>query len=143
MKKLPNKPSALIKVALADLYLAEKNPRIKINMSDWHVPQSREWGDNMDGCEVCLAGAVMLNSRESKGGTVDICPSDFDDKISVKLCMLDEFRRGSIGDGLSFMDLRMPTGLQYYREIVAYSKNPTKFKKQMRQLSYDLEKKGL
>jgi hypothetical protein len=34
--KLPKKPSALLRLALADLEKAEKSPRVKINMGEWH-----------------------------------------------------------------------------------------------------------
>lgn len=43
--------SGLIRLALADLRKCEQSPKYKINMDDWHVPNSR--------CSVCLAGSVM------------------------------------------------------------------------------------
>jgi len=137
MKRLPNKPSALIKVALADLYLAEKNSRFKIDMNTWHDPDSNAR------CCVCLAGVIMATSEESKGGTVDLVPSSFPPEIADKLRALEEFRTGDVEAGLFLMNLELPEGMNAHRSIMGYRGDPLRFKKHMRQLAYDLEKKGL
>ena len=53
MKKLPNKPSELLKVALTDLELVEGDSKYRVDMRNWHTPQYDKT------CEVCLAGSVM------------------------------------------------------------------------------------
>lgn len=53
-KKLPEKLSELIEVALNDLDLCEKDPRYKIDMWNWHRPNSH--------CSVCFAGSVMAKT---------------------------------------------------------------------------------
>jgi hypothetical protein len=55
-KTLPDKPSELLRVAIDDFQHALKLPNVRINMANWWK-KDKESGV----CEVCLAGAVMLN----------------------------------------------------------------------------------
>lgn len=56
LPKLPQRPSALIKLACDDAESVFRNPAYRLNLSDWHEP-------NDDGtCTVCFAGAVMVNT---------------------------------------------------------------------------------
>ena len=57
MSELPDKPSELIRLALADLRKCEADPRYLIDMAQWHRPVTSEL------CHVCLAGAVMARTN--------------------------------------------------------------------------------
>lgn len=76
---LPNKPSELIAIALADLIKVEKSKKFRVAMGAWHWTPP---GSNV--CHVCLAGAVMactLKSREiyepSFNRTHSLTPTSF------------------------------------------------------------------
>ena len=44
---------ASLTIALEDLKLAKKNPKVEIDMGYWYIK-------NLSGCTVCLAGAVIM-----------------------------------------------------------------------------------
>lgn len=85
MKRLPNKPSELLKLALSDMELVEQDPRYKIDMGFWHMPIKNK-------CVVCLAGSVMAK-------TLKIPPKKEKEpydmlEIREKLLMIDRLRKG-------------------------------------------------
>lgn len=99
MTTLPEKPSALIRLALDDLRKVERDERYGVYMGEWHVP--RDSGT----CEVCLAGAVMAMSLGANIQTYSM-PSDFqeqDQATTERLLALNNFRSGHIADGLCVM----------------------------------------
>ena len=93
MKKkhiLPNKPSALLRLAVGDAKKIERTPGYRLNMSVWHTGA----GDNSD-CEVCLAGSVMactlkLDRTRSAG------PGHADPGIEQKLNFINDMREGNL-----------------------------------------------
>jgi len=134
MKKLPNKPSKLINLALNDLRKAQKDKKYKINMGFW---RKFDYYDRR--CLVCAAGAVISFSLKNQGDCVE--PSDFDTDTRNKLLSIDLFRRGWVGQALQRMNKE--PGKFFYREIPAYDKNPRLFFRKLRRLSRDLALKGL
>jgi hypothetical protein len=96
---LPKKPSALLRVALADMELCEDNPNFSIDMTSWFSPSVID-----DRCFVCMAGAVMAQTLKSP--TIEpLCPSDFDNYVVIDaLKALDELRRGNIGQAAMWLD---------------------------------------
>ena len=135
---LPTTPSALIRVALEDLRKVEALPDIyRINLGVWH----REHREDAV-CEVCLAGACIAqrlgaNPSEHRG------PEDFDKETTWKLYALNEFRVGSVFDGLRYLgrtDLWLGADT---RAITEYAVDPKAFHKDMQQLAADLEAAGL
>jgi hypothetical protein len=52
-KKLPEKASALLRIAVEDARKLQKTKGFKLNMRDWVAPKGKA-------CEVCMAGAVMV-----------------------------------------------------------------------------------
>lgn len=130
--KLPDKPSALIRVALADLEKCEKDPRYEIEMDHWHQANGV--------CKVCLAGSVMaksLGAEPSKG----FGPSDFDQ--DQKLRALDCFRTGWIKDALFLMGFQVPYSFQHDRPVTPYAFSPDRFKATLSAISDELEAQGL
>lgn len=56
-KLLPDKPSELLRLAIADLRSVAKDSRYRVAMSEWHNPTL-----GRSACYVCLAGAVMATT---------------------------------------------------------------------------------
>lgn len=130
--KLPDKPSALIRLALRDLEKCEQSKNYQIEMGAWHEPNGK--------CSVCLAGAVMAQSLYGERSKAFI-PSDFGPN-ELKLRALDDFRCGYINEAFMQLGMKHP-GLPEYFEVAQYRGNPQKFKKNMRQLATLLAKEGL
>lgn len=80
-KRLPDKPSELILVAMEDFEKIEKNPHYEIYMKHWHF-----WDEEK--CHVCFAGAVMANTLKLPQ-TVEARPADFGIEIDSKLRAID------------------------------------------------------
>ena len=138
--KLPSVPSALIRLALADLAKVEADPQYVVDMNEWHMPHE-------DGlCHVGLAGAVMA-------GSVGIAPhQSFDfwvigDVMRGQMLALDTFQAGDASIALQLMglhnDLQDLTGLEddvratpYYRDSIVWHRN-------MNAMADMLEAKGL
>lgn len=95
-KKLPDKPSELLLLALHDLERAEMSPRYMIDMDQWHSPNGA--------CSVCLAGSVMAATL-GVSERLEMHPDDFDNDTCQKLCAVDSLRKGFIGDALVEMGL--------------------------------------
>lgn len=101
-KKLPDKRSELLRLAVKDAIKISHDPRFRLYMRDWYT--AFRWDDNTDKlvprdvCEVCLAGSVMvctLNVTPDKLEN-DIAPSYFTDlDIRKKLYLINELRDGT------------------------------------------------
>ena len=110
--KLPDQPSALIRVALADLQKCIDDPVYKIDMRTWHKPV-----DSGTHCSVCLAGSVL--AQTFKVPTSESIPAirHFVDCNELdKLEALDYFRTGNIFDGLILL-ICDPQGVSALDEI--------------------------
>jgi len=99
--KLPDKPSALIQLALEDLEKAERSELYDIDMSIWHQPRIRT-GFEISPCTVCLAGSVIAFSL----GVLthrNVTPKSFRADTEVKLEALEDFRTGHIQPAIRLM----------------------------------------
>lgn len=135
---LPSKPSALIRVALADLRKVEALPDIyRVNMDVWHREHR---GDAV--CEVCVAGAMISQSLGARPGE-HLGPEDFDQETTWKLYALNEFRVGNVFDGLCYLDRADLWLGADTRSITEYTTSPAGFHRDMQQLAADLEAVGL
>ncbi len=135
MSKLPDKPSELIRVALADLRKCEEDPCYEINMAEWHAPHGGR-------CEVCLAGSVMA---QSLGADPDCShsPKQFSEgAFNLKLCALDEFHEGCLAEGLDMMGLKIPDGLED-EPVPEHLHGPAAFHTAMLRVASILEEAGL
>ena len=54
-KDLPKYPSQLLKLALDDIAVINKDERYEIDADEWHMPNKKT-------CLVCLSGAVLANT---------------------------------------------------------------------------------
>ncbi len=133
---LPDKASALIRVALRDLKACEKDDNYIINMKMWHV-------SGRYNCEVCMAGAVMAQSLGTDFENYAE-PRGFPDDARGKLYALNMFRVGYIEIALQHMGVNLfhEIGLDY-REIVGYEDDREKFFEQMNVMADDLERVGV
>lgn len=84
---LPNKASALILLALKDLWSVSKDPRYRIDMASWHSYRSCSRF-----CAVCLAGSVMARHFSVPPG-INADLRGFRDFDGAKLRALDILRQ--------------------------------------------------
>lgn len=133
--KLPDKPSALIRLALRDLEAVERMPkRYRIDMYAIHDPAD-------DGvCEVCFAGAVMARSFKLPPDKLSM-PRDVTNEPE-KLWALDSFRRGFVENAFQEMDRERPDGVPPAYRVPDYSHSPSRFKASMRRIATRLAKHG-
>jgi hypothetical protein len=138
---LPDKPSALIRLALADLAAVEANPRYAVNMDSWHKP----WQGR---CHVCLAGAVMANTFGADPSKF-LYPSDVcgDETAFDRLIWLDKLRNGILDPYPLYeersLDLPEEIANTWYGETPLYSDDPVMFREAMLAIAGSLESAGL
>lgn len=126
MKMLPSKPSKLIKLALKDLELVEKDPNYKVDMDQWHMPNRIT-----QHCQVCLAGSIMAKTLKTPL-SMSVIPSDMGIYNNNKLRALDCFRGGFISAGMEEMRFSLhPLDSDIKVEVTPYELNPINFKKDM------------
>jgi hypothetical protein len=134
VSKLPDKPSELIRVALADLEKCELDDSYRISMKVWH-----EMAKGEPVCVVCLAGSVMaktlgIQREESNPWTV----LEHDD--DTKLDALNYLRAGDVEYALEA--LGFASNLQD-RLVTPYEVDSAAFKSDMLAIAAELEAEGL
>lgn len=140
---LPDKASALIRVALLDLAKIEADPFYRIDMTDWHRGPNRSPSSfHTPTCAVCFAGAVMAKSLKAPFES-DITPGEFDYDTSRKLAALDDFRRGDIRHGLETMGIETMEEVVNDMAVADYYHNPERFRADMTVMADYLEERGL
>jgi hypothetical protein len=150
---LPDKPSALLAVALADLEKAERSRRYKIDMGTWHNPSANE-----KTCSVCLAGSIMAFSLkvpptqdadawgEGLGAAKKVDPD-----LTEKLLFIDKMRAGRFSSGVHnpafIRRARKKTGVtgsvNFQHQIPFYEDDPNGFKRGMRKMIKSFREFGL
>lgn len=99
-KKLPEKRSELLRLAVRDAIKISQNPKFEFYMGDWYV--KFKWDDTTnrlvkrDKCTVCLAGAVMVCTLKVLSDSIEanVKPSHFDLDIRKKLHLINDLRQG-------------------------------------------------
>lgn len=153
MKKLPNKPSELIRLAVSDIQKVAKDPKYGIYMGTWH------WKDNDGKCYVCLAGAVLAKTLKiSRRKSIDpftlthpilgLIPAPKSRaRLARQLIALNSFREGNVRSGLQTLgyDLSVyDTFRDSYSYINGLYDGPAgKFIPRMLGLANELERAGL
>ena len=142
---LPDKPSDLLILALADLAKAESDPTYDIHMGEWHVPFRRRLKDKPTDrcrkydhfCSVCFAGAVMAGTLGQEAGR-KLIPEHFEPALHDKLQALDCFRTGDVSLGLMQLkiDVDQWTG---YDKAVPYYDSDGEWRKAMNELALRLQ----
>lgn len=140
MTKLPNKPSELIRLAIADLTKVERSAAYRVDMGHYHEPV--ELTDPVQYvCAVCFAGAVMAKTLDASKRD-RVTPDCFDRDTAHKLHALNEFRTGLVRSGLCMMGIRyIDSPVQVPVAVYKYDRN--QFKQDMRLMASELEAIGL
>lgn len=150
---LSKRPSTAIRQALADLKVAEKHRRVKVNMRS-------TWLRSNGQCECCLAGAVMLRRPDvRRNGAERSVYEDFVDfdprsvammgdeesasELGERLAGLDHFRRGYVSTGIRAFNLPVPRRFTINRYVPDYDEDRPGFYAAMYQLADDLAEHGL
>jgi hypothetical protein len=151
---LPDLPSELILLGLADLELAEADPRYGVTIQgDWHKPHRGfdlylDWSRPDRGkCWVNMAGAVMAFS-------FGVAPNIWVDRLPAsaqatykKWWALTYYQRGRLADGLKEQGITLPVGLPYNVDIPAYpqmsDRGPAEYKSGIRAMAALLAEHGL
>lgn len=132
---LPNKPSALLSMAMKDLERVERDGRYVIDMQKWHMPRA-------DGslCSICMAGAVLTKHMDPK----DICANPegiFDLPTTMKLMAIDFMRCGSVRDACHM--LGHDVVIIANRQVPQYDDNPEEFRLAMYAMLAELRSEDL
>ena len=126
-----NEPWTLIRDAIHDLTLQEKQKGVAIDMFDWHYPHDT-------GCYQCLAGVVM--SRRLDADTDNTAsPCGYPDDVRDRLHALDDLRCGAIDHAYCELKLVRPASLPDHVTIPRYLDGPDAFKEAMLKLADLLE----
>jgi hypothetical protein len=99
--RLPNKLSALLRIAVKDAKACEADPRYKLAMDTWHTPRSPGGV-----CEVCLAGSVMAKTLGLRRD-VSASPYSYTTSVERRLRALDYMRMGEFDYAAGELDLRI------------------------------------
>lgn len=147
MNTLPDKISALIRVARDDLIKCEENPNYIIDMSQWHNYQAKA-----ETCSVCLAGAVMAQTLDLPITSHAITLFDgLDQSENAKFRALDSIRKGDIVLAGIIGNFDTMAGESNFRSVeyetetayVSYEDNPDCFKAWLIMVAEALERRGL
>lgn len=138
MTKLPDKPSELIRLALADLEKVEASKEYVVTMSRYHEPNGAHGSRR---CQVCFAGAVIASTL-GMPPEIDAFPESFDRDTALKLFALNEFRQGWVSEGLGFLVHLGYRGGHDSRIVTPYHVDPKQFKSDMHEIATELEGKG-
>lgn len=139
MKQLPDKPSELIRLALADIRKAEQDPLYVIHMGQWHEPvvdDHAPGGPRLVACTVCFAGSVMAFSLDAApDGSYSY--NSFGEENQLKLEALDSFRVGDVRAGLKEM------GITHQMDVGSYGQDAVHWKQRMGRMAELLARDSL
>jgi hypothetical protein len=96
--ELPNKLSALLRLAVQDAQKCEAMPEVyTLDMNKWHFPQSG------GACQVCMAGAVMAQTLGAEPGHV-MAPYFFGlESIEFQLEAINAMRLGHFEGAMEYL----------------------------------------
>lgn len=117
---LPDRLSALLRLAVADAQKCEQDPRYRLDMDEWHDPDF-----DVDGkCGVCMAGAVMAKTLGVPFDRVVTPSTLFDSDSKMKLLAINQARVGNLRNALSFLgaDLDLVPDLADLQESIRSSR---------------------
>lgn len=134
--QLPDKPSELLALALADLAKVEKSLRYEVCMEYWHLPTE-------DGvCQVSMAGALMAKTLKVDRFK-EFKPSDFETDTKNNLLAIEYFRMGFLGLALKIFGIGSRRYPGVMIDVAYYHTHRKRFKKDMRDIIKMLEREDL
>jgi hypothetical protein len=93
--RLPNKLSALLRLAVQDAQKCEAMPeKYRLDMRSWHQPSGSV-------CAVCMAGSVIAQTM-SADELMEYEPEDFGDDAD-RLCAINYMRQGGFETALYYL----------------------------------------
>ena len=126
-----NEPWTLIRDAIHDLTLQEKQKGVEIRMGHWHS----QYGGV---CLQCLAGSVM-SRRLGADTDAHKYPDSFPEDVEARLHALDDLRCGATDHAYCELKLVRPASLPDHVTIPRYLDGPDAFKETMLKLADLLE----
>jgi len=127
-----NEPWTLIRDAIFDLELQEKQEGVDVDMDHWHFP----YGGGA--CHQCLAGSVM-SRRLGVDTDAHKSPDNYPKDVAVRLHALDDLRCGEIDTAYRELKLELPSSIPERVPIPRYRNGPSAFKAAMLKLADQLE----
>lgn len=138
IKKLPDLPSKLIRLAISDLKKVMKDKNYKVNMYYYHKPDFLR--DKK--CMVSLEGCVMAKTlKVSRFRMYDA--TLFEEEISQKLKAIRCFSDGQIFIAFDWLEIDLKPGIPSSVAITKFEESKDKFICNMLSLANLLESKGL
>jgi hypothetical protein len=140
MNVLPEKPSALIRLALADLRKVEQDPQYEVDMEKWHHPGAQT-------CMVCLAGAVIAKSLAADPNTGS-SPGTLHEQGKIsgpdleKLLALNNFRENYTRAGFMRVTGRDVPHVTEFPWVPHYDVDPERFHLALNRTADIFEKEG-
>lgn len=136
---LPDKPSAIIRVAEGCLSHVEAQPDIyELEMAVWHVPIRLE---GYQKCHVCFSGAVIAGAFEAAPDE-RVSPNDFSAEIATKLFALYVFAKGRTADAVQMFGASYP-GDERVVSVPHLGVDRQGFHSKMLDIALSLERLGL
>jgi len=130
-KRLPRKPSKLLRFALESLKLREKSPKYRINMSKWFIRTPKF-------CMVCFAGATLSRVYRMKNNLLDELTYN---TPPYRVAMaLNYIHKNMVRSGLEWLNVPASSLTDVY--IPPYEKGRRNFKKAIKTLADKLEANG-
>jgi len=121
-----NEPWTLIRDAIHDLELQEKQEGVRIDMNEWHDPIRGGGG----ACHQCLAGSVM-SRRLGADTDARTSPINYPDDVRDRLYALNLLRGGEVNAAYRELKLELPYTLPSTTIIPRYHHDPAAFKAAM------------
>jgi hypothetical protein len=141
VQQLPDKPSELIEVALADLKKVEALEEFIVDMGTWHA-MSYDCQAERERCFVCAAGAVMA-MHLNVPTEVAINPDRFDHDTRKKLIAIDHLRCGCVAEAFATLWGNFKDGERFDRTTFpSYRRDSEAFYEAMEQLGKELKDAG-
>lgn len=148
--RLPDLPSALIRLALNDFLEVQRMPtQYHIDMGVWHVPERFFTSEEAEHsppviCTVCLAGSVMARTLAVSPYTmISAQSSRWTTDTSDKLVALDYFRQGKIAAAFDILDLDLACDVPGDVSMCPYERDANEWLRDMQQMATMLEERGL
>ncbi len=135
------KPSELIRLALADLAAVCRSSSYRVNMDVFVMPASLSDSKH---CEVCFAGAVMVQTFGARHLKEDLW-IDADAPNGDQFFALDNFRSGDVNEALDRLGVHPACRCSFgkRRQITPFKQSHIWFFADMSKLARDLEGAGL
>lgn len=133
---LPNKLSALMRLALADLAKVENSKKYRVDMGEWHTAAEADRP-----CTVCFAGAVMAKTLQVPH--MQSCSPGEMKQHTRKLMALNSVRTGEVRMALYMIGVPEVKRTVLERRVCPYEDDPVLWRQAMRQIIKELEEHGL